>query len=349
MKLTNKLQLVIALGAAIVAAAIYQLTEQRRDVSQAQPLPELRTVCVGRMLFDIPVDMEIQGDVEFYYGLTKDFQSATVQVVESKATQQDFDKVVKNRIAELSSRYEARTPTNNFLAAVRRIDDDTELILAHEEPAMKGYFSVEVFVRRGDAIGKLSRDVFPNDKSEDIEFKVLSLASRITAVGDPLRAGKGTCLGGLLINEVQDGEVFTISTRSTRYRDVVLGISMNSVIAKSDGGMLARVDRKADLLAKFAPGLRELRRGSTMIAGRPAEEMVTYGKNEAGKLQRQLDAETVLTEPSTFAQPQIHIDLAVGGQDPDTAEYVDPSFTEADTLKLWEMLIKSVRPRPGAI
>jgi hypothetical protein len=82
------------------------------------------------------------------------------------------------------------------------------------------------------------------------------------------------------------------------------------------------------------------------LAGRPAEELVDAGQ-ERGKTVRVFDAETLLTKPSSFAEPQIHVDMRMGGQIPG-GEYIDPSFSEAEGLKIWDTVISSIRRRPGA-
>lgn len=351
-RLGRKAALILTLGlaGAALAGGLYY---KSFDVTPTQPLPQLRTVCVGRVLLDLPVDIELKGDVELYYGLDKDFDTAMVEPLKQGADQQAFEKYVAERIAELTRDYNAKAPSKNMLAATRKIDDQTVMILVNKE--IRDAYVVEALIRRGQTIGRVKRDVYHNsdlggedDDPRDIETKVLALAQRITAVGDdPARVGKGTCIGGLLIDADFDGEVFHMGARSSRYPDLTFGVDMNSFIAKSDGGMLKRVARKADLVEALGASGTDLRRGKVTMAGRAAEELVSEVK-ERGKVIRNFAGETLLLKPSSFGEPQISVDMSMGGQRPDGV-YVDPSFSAADSLKLWDAIIKSIRPRPGAI
>jgi hypothetical protein len=298
--------------------------------------------------------MEVKGDVELFYGLTKDFETAEVWTVKQGASKADFDRIVRQRVAELERSPHGSSPTNNKLALMRSINEDAVLVRSYTEGSA---LLAEVFLKRGQALAKLSRKIYRNDWAtdgrvddpEDIEAKLLALADRITPLGDPMTSGKGTCLGGLLINELHDGEKFSVYARSSQFPDVSFGLYSDSMVSKDDGGLLQRVDRKASDIAALGVKLVDIRRGKTQVAGRPAEELASYGKNSAGKISRQFDAETLMLGPSTFAQPLLHIDMSMGGQHPTTAEYADPSFTEADSLKLWDAIIKSIRVRPGAV
>lgn len=344
----------LMLAAAVALAAAYQFIDHERHMSQALPLPELKTVCIGRLLIDLPVDMEIKGDVELFYGLTKDFETAEVWTVKQNASKADFDRIVRQRIAELEASYIREAPTKNALAEWRTIDDGTVLIRRNEESMVSRV--AEAYVLRGKSIGKITRTIYNNaefggrvDDPADIEAKVLRVARGVTPLDDPLKSGKGTCLGGLMINEMHDGEKFSVFARSSQFPDVSFGLYSDSIVSKDDGGMLQRVDRKAPDIARLGIRISDIRRGKTQIASRPAEELLNYGKNSSGKIERQFDAETLLLGPSTFAHPLIHIDMSMGGQHPTTAEYVDPSFAEADSIRLWDAIIKSIRLRPSAI
>ncbi len=148
-----------------------------------------------------------------------------------------------------------------------------------------------------------------------------------------------------MIDGGQDGEVFTVSMCSSRHPDVRLNIMVNSTIVEDDGGLLKRVDGKASLLASLGVTSHTLRRGKVSLSQRPAEKLIDSAKDN-GKAIRQFDIETTLATPSSIAAPQIHVNMAMGGQVPD-GEYVDASLPEGDRLALWDAIVKSVRVRPG--
>ena len=332
--------------AATAATIIVFFISQRHDVSPSQPLPAMRTHCIGRLLVDLPADIEPAGDVELYYGLGNDFKTVKFESLKEAAAQADLDAAVARRIAQLTGDFEDRTPSKNKLAATRKIDERTVLILAHDEPVMQGYFRAEIVFMRGGTVGRLTQSVFKQDRPEDIEHRLIDIVGHISPVADADRAGKGTCLGGLLIDAGQDGEVFTLGMRSSLHQDLTIDISLNSLIAEDDGGLLQRVDGKATLLASLGVTSHTLRRGKASLSQRPAEELIDSAKDH-GKAVRLFDIETTLAKPSSIAAPQIHLHMSMGGQVP-SGDYVDASLPEGDSLALWDSIVRSVRVRPGA-
>jgi len=177
----------------------------------------------------------------------------------------------------------------------------------------------------------------------------LAVAKNISFVSDPEKAGKGTCLGPLLIDANQDGEWISVSGRSASHPDVDVDIHVNSLVAESDGGLLKRVEEKSGPMAKMGMLFKPIRKGNVVIAGRPGEEFLESDKDEQGKIFRLYNAETLITKPSTFLEPSFTFHLNMGGQLPDSDQYVDASFDEAQSLALWDYIIKSIRLRPGSI
>jgi hypothetical protein len=118
---------------------------------------------------------------------------------------------------------------------------------------------------------------------------------------------------------------------------------MTSLPEKGDGGLLKRVDSKADLLQKMGISGTTLRRGNRQIAGRPGEELLDAGE-QADKVQRYFAAETLVTEPSSLTRPIIAIHMSMGGQNKN-GEYVDPSLSEQEALAWWDAVVGSIRPR----
>ena len=210
---------------------------------------------------------------------------------------------------------------------------------------------VRVLQVKGEATGLSSASVFKKDKPEDIEAKMLAVAQSTSYATDPLQKSKGTCIGPLVIDAGQDGERFSLGTRGTKHTDLTLEITINSMLAETDGGLLKRVDSKAGVLAKLGGMASTLRRGKVSIAGRPAEELIDEIKEE-DKTVRLFVAETLLTKPSTFAEPRIHIEMSQGGQiqtGPNESAYIDPSISKKDSLAMWDAIIKSIRLRPGSV
>ena len=346
-------------SAALVASLVLMLlmvgcedSREGKTVTEPFAMPPMPTICVGRHLIDLPVELQLRGDVDLYYGLGNDFKRVKVQVLRAAVEPGALEVLAAAQIAELVRRYDSDTPSKNYLSEQRRIDETTVLIRAHAEPTMMGYYKAIVVARVGEAIGMFSANVYKNDKPEDIEAKVLAVVQKTSYMADPTEQKKGTCIGPLVIDAGQDGERFDFGTRGTKHIDLSFELSINSLLAETDGGLLARVDSKANILKKLGSNPTVLRRGKVTIAGRPGEELSNEEKGPEEKIRRRFAAETLLTKASTFAEPRIAVGMFMGGQidtGKNESPYVDPSINKKDSLALWDSIIKSIRPRAGAI
>jgi hypothetical protein len=311
-------------------------------------LPKMRTHCVGRYLIDLPDEFEqmLSSDVDLIYGLDKDFREVNVKVLRTSGSPPSFDRIVSKRAMELAANARTDTPSKTRLALQRRINETVSLIRAHDSD-LPNYFKAEVFAERGVAVGIFAADIFKGDVPEAIESTVLSIAEKARFLPAVEQSGRGTCLGPLLIDAGQDGERFSIAFRAASRPDAVIKIDMNSLLAKSDGGLLKRWESKAVMLKKAGFESRTIRRGSVTVGGRPGEELLLQGK-EYDHLVLGFTAEPLQTKPATFALPSMAVHMNLGGQIP-SAEYVDASWSESEALAIWDAIVKSVRLRPGAI
>lgn len=312
--------------------------------------PDLRrTVCFGRHLINLPEELQLDGEVDLIYGLDKNFKVVRAAVLHAQGSQRTFESLIDLKVSELTAAYDADTPNKNMLAKTRRIDKDTALIVGHKEPTMMGYYQVLVISRIGGAVGVFTEDVFSRDRLEDIESNVLNVAQHTRYMPDT-QQGKGTCVGPFVIDAGQDGERFAWGTRSAEHTDLTLEITVNSLLAETDGGLLKRVQGKAGVLTALGSSGSTLRSGKVSIAGRVAEELVDEEQAE-GKTMRVFVAETLLTKPSTMAEPRIHIEMSLGGQVKSGANQsalVDPSIARKESLALWDAIVKSIRLRLGS-
>lgn len=318
--------------------------------ASASSLP-LQTICLGRYVAAIPLELGLRGDVELVYGLDKNFRTVKVEVLRSDGDVATFESAVAAQLAELTRSFDADTPSKNMLAKQHRVNKDTVLVLEHREPTMLGYYRVLVIARIGGAIALFKADVFKQNKPEEVESGVLAVAERTRYMSDPQQQGKGTCIGPLIIDAGQDGERFNVGAKGVAHADLSLSFSINSMLTETDGGLLKRVGNKAGVLTKLGAMSSMVRRGSTNLAGRRAEELVDEDSEE-GKAVRLFVAETLLTAPSTLSEPRVHVEMSLGGRikaGENKSEYVNPSLSKAESLAVWDAIIKSIRLRPGSV
>ena len=340
-----------ALAAAYVALSLTGCDQILKEsaLDKTASLPAMRTHCVGRYLIDLPADFEqmLVSDVELTYGMDKNFRTVNVTVARAAGSQPSFDGIVNKRASELAADYHFKSPSKTMLAFRQRLNETTALVRSYDSPDMLDYFKAELFAEKGFSVGLFKADIFKTDTPDDIEAKVLKVVERTSFAPSPDQAGRGTCLGPMLIDAGQDGERLTLAFRSKSVPDVLIEVDMNSMLAKSDGGLLKRWDSKAGMLNKLDFHSTTLRRGTVAVGGMPGEELLNKGK-EQGHVVRGFTAEALQTKPATFSTPSLAISMNMGGQ-LESSDYVDASWSDEGAMAIWDAIVKSIRLRPGAV
>ena len=231
-----------ALAAAYVALSLTGCEQISKEsaLDKTASLPAMRTHCVGRYLIDLPADFEqmLVSDVELTYGMDKNFRTVNVTVARAAGSQPSFDGIVNKRASELAANYHFESPSKTMLASRQRFNDNTELIRSYKSPRVLDSYRSEYFVQHGAAVGVFAGRVYTDEQPDPIEAKILKVLERTSFVPSPDKAGRGACLGPLLIDAGQDGERFMLAFRSKSVPDVLIEVDMNSMLAKSDGGLL---------------------------------------------------------------------------------------------------------------
>jgi hypothetical protein len=344
----------VAVGLALTFLTLHAARHHDRvQTMPVHPLPEMRTACVGRSLIDLPVDFQLLPDseVDLIYALDKNWRKVNVKLLQLDAQKKALRQVANARAAELSKQYHSEAPTHTMLAATRDLGESMALIRAYDNGDLVDVFRAEVYVQAGPAIAVVSRRIYASENPDTVEAKLIEIAKDITYAEAAAVAGKGTCLGPLVINAGQDGEWLNLAYRSASMKDVVLEIETNSTVQESDGGLLARVQSRGAMAqaAGLAGKSKTLRKGRIEMEGRPAEELLDSGMD--GENQDQLSlyfaAETV-PAASSIRRPNIRLTLRTGGQDPDSHRYLQSSLSETEGPHWWDVMIKSLRTRNGA-
>lgn len=316
-------------------------------MSQPIDLPPMRTHCLGRYLIDLPEEFALTAgsDVTLYYGLGKDFERVEVTVPGRNRDSQTLKEIVRKATRKLESEHHLKSPSKNMLAEVKKLGDSTVLVSAYNGHRMLESFELNLYAQIEDAVARYKD--FKYKRSEltldHIENQLLNVARKTRFFGDPERASSGACLASVAIDAGQDGEVISAYFLSGKNPDVKITLSMDSLPAKGDGGLLQRVNENAGILGGLGLVWDTLRRGDREIANRAGEELLIAGK-ERGKVVRRFRAETLVTEPSNPQRPVIAITMGMGGQNAD-AEYIDSSLSEGEALAWWDAVVGSIRPR----
>ncbi|UCV02622.1 T6SS immunity protein Tli4 family protein [Dechloromonas denitrificans] len=338
---------IVIIATLMVAILSYLYFVQEKIVSDPATLPPMRTHCVGRYLIDLPEDfaLTIGSELQLYYGLGKDFERVQIELSRLNGEKPTFQQLVRQRVGELQAMPNAKSQSRNMLAELKAIDETMTLVSAYKSPSLLESFRLHLFAQRGEAVVRYENFKYHVSEKpiEYFERQLLKVAQETTYTPASTGAQGGTCMGTTTINAGQNGEVFTLAFRSKAHSDVLITIDMNSLPEKGDGGLLKRVDGKADMLTKLGVSSTTLRRGKTTISGRPAEELLDQGKDN-DKIVRLFSAETLITEPSTLVKPVLAVSMSMGGQI-DGGPYVDASLSRDEALAWWDAIISSIRMR----
>ncbi|WP_430389169.1 T6SS immunity protein Tli4 family protein [Dyella sp. 20L07] len=215
-----------------------------------------------------------------------------------------------------------------------------------------------------------------------VEDRLKALAREIFVINDAARAGPGFILGPIIIRGPQDHEQATFKFYDLQRRDITLEIHSSAVTPDEQRDLLQRSQEAIGLF----PSAHTLRLGERAFAGMRGEEALHAGdsKAEDGKSVHELAfaAETYRPDPGLM-RPTLSVKLIADGsqwisEEERTAyhaasdylmdEYGLPSFaahnsferqpdppsvssslTDHEAMAVWDAILPTIRPRPGAV
>lgn len=317
-------------------------------MSDPVQLPAMQTHCIGRYLIDIPAGFDLSegSDLQLYYGLGKDFDTVGVHSLRKTGSKPSLKDLFDEDVGHLEKSQHFKSSSKNMLQATKESDDRTFIVQAYSGPRSTDSLNVRLYAERGESIIKLEGKKYGNEPPsalEAIQARLLKIASNTRHATTPAEVKSGTCLGNAVIDDSQDGEVFTLYFESDKHPDIVISIDMSSLPKTGDGGLLRRVDNNAGMLRMLDVSSSTLRRGKRTMAGRQGEELLDAGK-ERDRVVRLFAAETLVTEPSSLTRPVVAVSMRMGGQIEGGA-YVDASLSEREAMAWWDAIVGSIRIR----
>ncbi|WP_116387887.1 T6SS immunity protein Tli4 family protein [Cupriavidus taiwanensis] len=322
-----------------------------------------KTHCIGRFLIDLPEEfnsvpdsMDSPGDAELLYGKDKDFKRIYVKVPKQRPVEaepvilrEDFERAVSKRMQELRDARNEVTHAPMLVSSTPLGEGEGGYLIRRYDNAQQGkYFRSEIHLLAGDLRYVIFEEKsYPDSEpAEAVEARLRNLAVHTRAYTDPEAAGPGFCVKGVVLNDIHDEETAMFSFQSELHKDLLFDIHSRALVTQ-DEGMIARLEKRlegAPLAYRLA--FHTLRKGKRTVAGMEADELVETFKEE-GYRRQGLKAETKRDTPQ-YMQPQMYLTLMTGGQIPGGA-YVDSSMDDDEVLKIWDKVVSSIRPRPGAV
>lgn len=307
----------------------------------------METHCVGRFLIDLPKGfVESQGNyVQLIYGLDKNWTSVEVKVLANDINKTGFEAYIKKRAAEIAKESHEELHVS-MLEAQKIVADNAVLLRRYEDNSLPDGFVSELYLLIDDLLVQAKEESFKGGYAPT-EARLKKLATQMSKQADPTKAGKGFCLGPLVINGEQNHEVGTHEFESSDFFDIGWSV-FSQAITPNEDTLLKRWDSKNGILEAMGGVPETVRRGATHIAGMRAEELLSKGKIY-GVLSLLFSAESIRTDPG-LAKPLFSVDLRTGGiTAPNEESAKKSSWSVNEATAVWDAVIKSIRLRPGAV
>lgn len=339
----------------IVAGLVFLLAGCGLSDKEKQTVTELtkdmQTHCIGRHLIDLPQGFEkVHGGASIFIpkGLSKEEdenrEGFEITIYSVSVTSEKFKKEMEaRRLKLLESSY---NPRLNALKETSAVGENATLFRILE---IDDAYQSELHFLVNDVHVKVIQHSYANTFAA-VEKDLLAFSKKIEIAKPANEPQSGFCLGPVVIKGDYVREYSKFFYRDKQRPDVTIGMDVDTYTKDESESLLDRVSGKDNLLSLFGVSYSVLRKGDTTMAGMKAQEwlMATDGAGEDGKgRQHKLIAENQRTEPSPL-QPSLHLTLETGQQDPDGQRYPS-SLSDKEVVALWDVILRSVRPRAGAI
>ncbi|MBR8305711.1 hypothetical protein KDX25_04745 [Burkholderia cenocepacia] len=329
------------------------LTEREKQ-SVSELTRNLNSHCVGRYMIDMPTDILLSGDATVN----------GVKIASIAMSRAAFLREIGSRRMELKSK--KSIDSYPFLYADDVINGSNTHYFIYrgnlgDGPARRvleaykwdrGYlFKLEVEGRNYMDPDQTNKSyVEALDVKNDVPEKtrlVFEMISKIRGRNeDEIPTDPGLCfLGGFLPGKAGGTEEVGTQFVFAKNRDVSIGFESDSGI-REPNTLLQRGDQIESGL-KSMKGGRTIRKGAVPLEGIQAEEWLIGGETALGVAGNvfTLEANSMTSSPQS---PLLTLDMSIGSpnaflQDPIKAT----SFSESEAIAVWDVISRTLRPRPN--
>jgi len=336
-------------------------TEKEKKVIE-ELTANMKSICMGRYVMNVPEDARIDGDVKLYYGLDESFKTVDVSIESLDSTVASMRTMIDAKADEIDKDDKNWETKGSMLIEYRVIDDHTLYLRQyyewtsaagskHELHVLVGKTQLVLTAKSYEGVPEAGR-YQPGGKVEEPEVvaaRLVKVARTMHAYDVAEKAGPGYCLGPVVINSGQDEEEGNTYMFVDRYLDLRFSIYNKGLTPDNPSDQLAqRVKRVAGFSA-----IQVFRNREIMLGGMKGHEslvqMTDY--NHDGITLFKFVAESIRADPA-LVRAHININFDTGGQltrGPDEGEYVSSSLTRNEAAALWDAMISSIRVRPNAL
>lgn len=299
-----------------------------------QSEPGKKTHCLGRYLIDLPADASLRSRYKFADGTIASFPGVT---------QQEFERRMAAREAEL----EGSRHGHGGGMLVDRVEfaPGRRMYVSWASPNSRGlyryqdvaYFRGEqvLYVFEGDG------DATPQARADAQAFgqELLTRTLRYRA-NEEIPDEAGFCFDrGFIADRELNQEEFTAGIGLKRYPGVSIKL-MSYVTGKPDMDLLKRASNVPPGFEGAVARMKTLRRGERNIGPLKGQELLVRG-DDGGRRSYHFLWETQ-GRANSLAFPFMSLELSTSGE---TA--ASPASDE-EMLEIWDSILATLRPRPGA-
>ncbi len=320
----------------------------------------MKTVCMGRFVMRIPLDMSVKGDVRLYYGLTEDVKTVDVSIESLDSTPEAMKVQVAAEAQKIDKSDKNRKTGKSMLLDHEVIDDRMIYLRKYDSLISAAASNHKLYVLVGATRLLLSADSYEGvagagrfspagkvEAPEEVKARLIKVARQIHAYDDPEKAGPGFCLGPVVINSDQDEEKAKIRFGMDRFPDLSLEIYSRRFTPDSHETLLGNMKQ----LEEYS-SVRVLRKGARAFAGMNGTQWLDRFTDDHDVERLTFAAWSSPDGNHSLGQPRLTIGLETGGRlsrGPNAGKYVDSSLTPDEGVALWDAIIGSIRLRQDAL
>ena len=315
------------------------LAQPERSHPMTDLTANMKTMCIGRYLIDVPAEAEVSlGNAES--------DSNVIESIPVFPHQQAYEQKLRDREAEL--RAAPHKTDGSLLKSVIKSSDGKQVVFVSRPEADDEFmYLVESFVYLAPAawwVHFQTNDEYLRETTKQVAAIAQGLRYREP---NSIPVGKGGCLGeGLLDHVPQSAETYYGGAR-IQSKSWSLSITSETSGPRDNVNfkdLFRRVD-DAIAMAGAGSGIEKLRRAVVETDGRKGQEYVGLYPDEHAII---FDAKLELYGDSTPQKPTIKLLMESGW--PKKKHPDDPRtfLTEQESMAVWDAVVKSIRPRPGA-
>jgi hypothetical protein len=341
----------LVLAAALIAVAIgTRAAQQAQDQRMVKAMMQKKTtVCVGRLLIDLPADAEVTFSGARLGGVNINVESgytpekATAAIAEREASLagelNEYERPsLEKRVVINAINFPSTILYSDRKKPVTRISNGLP-VTSDEEGITVNAFGIKdgIFYRfRGERLS-----------SPKYEQNVLALVEKFESrANEAIPSAPGFCTENGIVHDPISGdenETVTMFASLKGHSDIAIRLD-TSVLDEPQESLLAR-DANNDINTRFASNIKNLGKGARTLNGIPGEEVLDRFKEGNGTTGHMFMWESPGKGLDVFA-PSITLELQTGKGRP--GQPVNSSLSDEAVLQLWQAISSSLRLRPTA-